>query len=164
MIKLKNKNTLTKLKKEIEKTKNEKYRTRVKTIIKLKESPHKSKKEIAEELMISNFSLFSWLKIYNEKGLNGLKIKKTGRPQGKNKWDKAFFEDLVKEINKSDKFWTLKLMQEWLKKEKEVEIPSQSIWYRITQLGYSHKSSRPFPYKGDREKQEEFKKMEYWTK
>ena len=43
------------------------------------------------------------------------------------------------------------------RKEKK-DIPERTLWYRITQIGYSNKSSRRYPYKGDKEKQEAFKK------
>jgi hypothetical protein len=49
-------------------------------------------------------------------------------------------------------------MQKWIYEEEKKDIPESTLCYRITQIGYSNKSSRPYPYKGDKEKQETFKK------
>jgi len=157
MIILKNKDSIADLKKEIKKTKDEKYKTKLRAIIKIKEK-NKKRKEIVNELVISFESLTSWVKKYNKEGKEGLKTNKGGRPKGSTNWDDKVFKKLTKEIDKSEQYWSLKLMREWLSENEKSDIPLTTIWYRVTQLGYSHKSSRPYPYKGNKEKQEKFKK------
>ena len=49
-------------------------------------------------------------------------------------------------------------MQKLIEEKDKVKIPEESIRRKLHKVGYSWKSSRPSPYKGDREKQEEFKK------
>ena len=156
MIQLIHKNTLGVLKKEIKKTKDEKYKTRLKAILSVKSG--RTRKETAEALVVSLKSVTGWVKAYNKDGLRGLKSKKTGRPKGKVEWDAAIFEKLAKAIDKSKQYWSIPLMQQWLREEEKKDIPESTLWYRIRQLGYSNKSSRPYPYQGDKEKQEEFKK------
>lgn len=156
MIKLKNKHHLSVLKKQLKKSKDEKYKTRLKAIILIKKG--RTRNETAENLVVSLKSLTEWIKTYNESGYLGLRSKKTGRPKGKTKWDSGIFERLTKEIDKSERYWSVPIMRDWLEKEEKKIIPESTIWYRVIQIGYSHKSSRPYPYKGDKEKQERFKK------
>ena len=153
---LKNKDTIKELKEEVKKTNDEKYKTRLKAIILLKKK--QKLHEVSDSLVVSMRSISRWVKIYNKSGKKGLKTKKAGRPKGKKKWDDKIFKKLTKEINKADRYWSVRLMTDWMKKNEEVEIPESTMWYKITQLGYSNKSSRPYPYKGDKEKQKEFKK------
>ena len=49
-------------------------------------------------------------------------------------------------------------MQKLIEEKDKVKIPEESIRRKLHKVGYLWKSSRPNPYKGDREKQEEFKK------
>jgi transposase len=57
-------------------------------------------------------------------------------------------------------------MQEWIKENYDKNIPSSTIEYNLHKANYSWKSNRPSPYKGDEEKQKEFKKKELrrWLK
>ena len=156
MIRLINKNTVGILKKEVKETKDEKYKTRLKAILLIKNG--KTRKETAGALVVSLKSVTGWVKAYNKDGLHGLKSKKTGRPKGKVEWDAAIFERLAKEIDKGRQYWSIPLMQKWIQEEEKKDIPESTLWYRMTQIGYSNKSSRPYPYKGDKEQQEAFKK------
>jgi len=156
MMQLINKNTPRVLSGEIKKTKDEKYKTRLKAILLVKNG--KTRKETAGALAVSLKSVTGWVKTYNKDGLRGLKSKKTGRPKGKVEWDAAILERLAKEIDKSNQYWSIPLMQRWIREEEKKDIPESTLWYRITQIGYSNKSSRPYPYRGDKEKQEAFKK------
>jgi transposase len=156
MIQLIYKHTPRVLSWEIKRTKDEKYKTRLKAILLIKNG--KTRKETADALVVSLKSVTEWVKTYNKEGLRGLKSKKTGRPKGKVEWDAEIFKKLAREIDKGRQYWSIPLMQKWIYEEEKKDIPESTLWYRITQIGYSNKSSRPFPYKGDREKQEEFKK------
>jgi len=47
-----------------------------------------------------------------------------------------------------------------------VQVPDETMRMRVKRAGYSYKSNRPSPYKGDEELQEEFKKTvsKMWSK
>ena len=49
-------------------------------------------------------------------------------------------------------------MQKFIEDIHKVKILEESIRIILHKYGYSWKTSRPSPYKGDKEKQEEFKK------
>ena len=113
--------------------------------------------EIVERLTVDAGSVTLWIQRYNEKGTAALVTNKGGRPEGNPVWDQSIFDDLAKEIDKGG-YWSIPRMQEWLTKEKKKDIPEQTVWYRMNQLKYSYKSSRPSPIGGSTEKRESFKK------
>jgi transposase len=110
-----------------------------------------------ERLTVDASSVTEWIHRYNEKGTDALVSNKGGRPEGNPKWDQSIFDDLAKEIDKGG-YWSVPRMQAWLKKHKNKEIPEQTVWYRMDQLKYSYKSSRPSPIGGSVEKRDAFKK------
>lgn len=130
-------------------------KTRIRAIIKLVEGSTKT--EVAHDLTIGRTSLIEWVKYYNNGGVDALIFSKGGRPEGNPKWDKEPFDALAQEIDKGG-YWSIPRMQEWLKQKYKKDIPEQTVWYRMDTLGYSYKSARPHPVKGDRERQETFKK------
>jgi transposase len=137
-------------------TSDEKYKTKLRAILLLHQGQSQTK--VAETLVMSRRSIHSWIAAYNQFGLNALKTKTPGRTKGQTFWDAAPFERLVKEIDKHDRYWSIPLMVKWLQDNEKLTIPESTVWYRVTQIGYSHKSSRPHPYQGDPEKQNTFKK------
>ena len=130
-------------------------KTRIRAIIKLCEG--KTKTAVAEELTIGRTVLIEWVKLYNAGGISALALSKGGRKEGNPKWDAAIFISLAKEIDKGG-YWSIPKMQDWLKQKMQSEIPEQTVWYRMDQLGYSYKGARPHPVLGDIERQETFKK------
>ena len=71
-------------------------------------------------------------------------------------------EELVKEIAKQDKYWSIPIMQEWIQNHYKKAVPEQTVWYRMNKMNrMSYKSSRPHPYLGDKAKQDNFKKKGY---
>ena len=117
----------------------------------------KRRYDICAQLAVDPKSVTTWVGRYNEKGTDGLHSNKGGRPKGNPKWGAAPFEALAKEIDKGG-YWSIPRMQEWLAEHFKLSIPEQTVWYRMNRLNYSYKSARPHPAKGDREKQEAFKK------
>ena len=105
---------------------------------------------------ISRVTYVKWIRRYNEEGINGLKTKKS--TERKEKWDNNLFKELFEELDKNKGFWTTKKMQKFIEEKHNVKIPEESIRRRLHKYRYSWKTSRPSPYKGDKEKQEEFKK------
>lgn len=141
---------------EIKTTQDEPYKTRLRTLLLIHRG--KSQQEISETLVLSVRSIRNWIHAYNKNEKAGLKTKPSGRPKGRMKWENTPFENLTKAINANSQYWSVRLMTEWLAENEKIIVPESTVWYRITQIGYSHKSSRPYPYKGDPQKQEAFKK------
>jgi len=153
-IELKNHNSIEELRRELRYAKDGRYSLRLQCIILKKEG--RKPKEIQEILLISRVTYGKWIRQYNEEGLDGLRSKKpTGR---KEKWDNNLFKELFEELDKNKGFWTIKKMQKFIEEKHNVKIPEESIRRRLHKYGYSWKTSRPSPYKGDKGKQEEFKK------
>ncbi len=147
--------TVEALRTEMRTVSDEAYKTRLKAILLAKQG--KKRCEIVAQLTVNPGSVTRWLKRYNEKGTAGLVSNKGGRPNGNPKWDALIFDDLAAEIDKGG-YWSIPRMQEWLTKYKEVNIPEQTVWYRMDKLNYSYKSARPHPVQGNKDKQETFKK------
>jgi len=145
------------LKKIIRDTKDGRYRLRVQTILYVMQN--KSTQEIHKQLMVSTYSIFNWLNIYNKEGLEGLRnITKGGRKEGNPKWDDAIFKALFKKLDQMEEYWSVPKMRVWIEKEFNVSIPERTIRHRLKVGRYSFKSSRPNPYKGDPNLQAAFKK------
>jgi len=126
----------------------------------------KKRYEISEQLTVDEKSVTTWVQKYNKKGTDGLVSNLGGRPEGNPKWDGSIFKDLAKEIDKGG-YWSIPRMQKWLQENLKKEIPEQTVWYRMDQLNYSYKSSRPSPIGGDKEKQDVFKKgasYHFWSR
>jgi transposase len=159
-ISLRNHNTIRELERFLKKKNDdEKQKTRVRAIMSIKQGT--LKQDVAKQLVIHVDTVTDWVKWYNEKGITGLKTKKGGRKEGNPKWNTDVFTELIKEIDKQEKYWSIALMMDWVKARYKKDIPSQTIWYHLDKLEYSYKSSRPHPYLGDKEKQESFKKRAY---
>jgi len=59
-----------------------------------------------------------------------------------------------------DEYWSVPKMQKLVEELHGIVVPYETMRLRIRKAGYSYKSNRPSPYKGDLELQEEFKKMQ----
>ncbi len=145
------------LREKLHNASDEAYKTRLKAILLIKKG--KKRFEIVDQLTVDAKSVTTWLAKYNEHGSEALVSNKGGRPGGNPKWDAVIFEDLAKEIDKGG-YWSIPRMQEWLTKHKHVDIPEQTVWYRMDQLNYSYKGARPHPVQGNKEKQDDFKKTD----
>lgn len=152
-------NTLEELEQEIKTTRDGRYRLRLQTIHLVMQKLHSQ--EIRSQLMISNPSLFKWVKWYNEKGLEGIrKVSLGGRPEGNPKWDNSIFTALFAKLDLMEEFFSIPKMQTWIEETYGVNIPERTIHHRLKVNGYTFKSSRPNPYKGDPNLQAAFKKTE----
>ena len=129
---------------------------RLRAIINIKKG--KLIKQVAEELSVSRKSVGVWRAAYNEKGVKGLVSNKGGRIEGNPKWDTEIFDALGNNIKIAGGYWSVPKMQGWIKDTFKKTIPLQTIWYNVIVLGFSYKSARHHPYKGDKERQESFKK------
>jgi transposase len=129
---------------------------KLRALINLKKG--KAVKDVAEDLLVSRQSLSEWQRRYNTEGIAGLQTNKGGRPEGNPTWDTSIFTALTTHVTETGGYWSVPLMQQWIQKQYTKTIPLQTIWYHLCLLEFSYKSARPHPYKGDRERQEAFKK------
>ena len=144
------------LKSHLQVTQSQGEKVRVRAIIKIGQG--KQIQTIASELMVSRRSISTWSKRFYAQGVVGLQDNKGGRKEGNPKWDTEIFTMLIKEIDTQEKYWSIPVMMQWIKRKYNLDIPEQTVWYHIDKLGYSYKSSRPHPHLGNKEKQEAFKK------
>ena len=147
--------SLARLKRTAKTTSDPALKVRIMSVILRKQG--KTPQEIAALLVMTDRSINGWMRKYNEGGLSALATKPSGRPEGNPKWDADIFNDLITEIDKGG-YWSIPRMQDWIARHHGVNIPEQTVWYRIDQLNYSYKSARPHPAQGSRQKQESFKK------
>ena len=155
-IHLKNKHTIAQLQSAVKTSKDESQKTRLRALIQLKKGHTRT--ATAKEFVIDRKTLLFWIKTYNKEGVRALIMSKGGRPEGNPIWDKKIFNDLLKEVEKSKKCWSMPLMQEWIRKHKKKEIPESTIWYHLQLSGFTYTSLRPHPHKGDKKAQKAFKK------
>ncbi len=148
--------SIASLRQTIKESGDEAQKARLRAIINLKEGA--TRVEVAKRFVVDTDSLTAWVKAYNKGGTAALKMSKGGRPEGNPKWDTKIFDALAKEIDKGGRYWSVPLMQQWIKEHFKKDVPGNTVWYHVTNLDYSYKSARPHPYKGDALKQEAFKK------
>ena len=150
-------NTIDELKKEIKRTEPNRYKIRLQTI--LLSMQRTFYKDILKTLSISSRSYYSWIYRYNKGGLKSLKhYSKGGRPKGSSKYNSQIFIKLFKELDTMQEYWSIIKMQKFIYDTHSVSIPNETLRKIVKRAGYSYKSNRPSPYKGDKEKQETFKK------
>ena len=163
-ISIRNHNSIEELKEAARKTRDSAERQRINAIVKIKEG--KSGLQIAEMLLVSRKAIGNWISSYNANGLKGLKTQKTGRKEGNHKWEAEIFNELAKEIDNTEQYWSVPIMNQWIQENYQQDIPHTTILYHLRKLGYSYTSARPHPYKGNPLLQEEFKKKvsKRWSK
>ncbi len=149
--------TLEEIESEIKSTHDGRYRLRLQAIYLAMQKMHSH--QICSQLMISKQALFKWIKWYNEKELEGIKnVSKGGRDEGNPKWDASIFEALFAKLDLMQEYWSTPKMHVWIEETFKVRIPERTIQHRLKIGGYTFKSSRPNPYKGDPNLQAAFKK------
>jgi transposase len=163
-IELKNHDTEYELLQEIRRTSDGRYQHRLQTILLAKRGM--SSKDIREELLISSATYCKWLKNYNEHGKEILKQHNSGRKGGNPKYDKRIFKELFEKIDLMEEYWSVIKMQKFIYDKYSITIPNETMRMRAKRAGYSYKSNRPSPYKGDKELQKNLKKTvsPVWSK
>ena len=144
--------------KEIRNSNNGRYQHRLRTILLAKRNV--SSKEIRKEMLISSATYCKWLKLYNEYGKERLKEHNSGRKEGNPKYDEKIFKEVFEKLDAMDEYWSVPKMQKLVYDLHGINVPYETMRMRVKRAGYSYKSNRPSPYKGDKELQEEFKKMD----
>ena len=153
---LSTRDSVTQLRSAVTSCGDEAQKTRIRAIIRLRE--HATRTAVARDFVVDRDTVTNWIAAYNAGGVPALAMGKGGRPEGNPKWDTAIFDDLIKEIDKGGRYWSVPLMQEWITEKHKKVIPENTVWYHVTGLDYTYKSARPHPMKGDPVKQEAFKK------
>ncbi len=144
--------------KEIRNSNDGRYQHRLRTILLAKRKV--LSRDIRKELLISSATYCKWLKLYNEYGKERLKQHNSGRKGGNPKYDKKIFEEVFEKLDAMDEYWSVPKMQKLVYELHEINVPYETMRMRVKRAGYSYKSNRPSPYKGDKELQEVFKKMD----
>ncbi len=163
-IQLKNHDTEDELLQEIRKSTNGRYQHRLRTILLAKRGL--VAKVIQAELLISSATYCKWLKNYNEHGKDILQQHNSGRKDGNPRYEEKIFKELFEKIDLMEEYWSVIKMQKFVKELHDIHVPSETMRMRVKRAGYSYKSNRPSPYKGDEELQKNLKKMvsQVWSK
>jgi len=163
-IQLKNHDTEIELLQEIRKSNNGRYQHRLRTILLAKRGL--TAKAIQAELLISSATYCKWLKNYNEHGKDILQQFNSGRKGGNPRYDKKIFKELFEKIDLMEEYWSVIKMQKFIYDKYSIKIPNETMRMRAKRAGYSYKSNRPSPYKGDEELQKILKKTvsQVWSK
>jgi len=158
-IKIKEHETIEELKKEIRESVDGRYQLRLRTILLAREG--NSYKTIVDKMLINTATYYKWLHHYNDGGCQALKnIKITGRKEGNPKYDAKIFTEVFEKLDAMDEYWSIPKMQKFVEEKHGIKVPYETMRMRVKRAGYSYKSNRPSPYKGDEELQAEFKKMQ----
>jgi len=163
-IQLKNHDTEDELLQEIRSTKNGRYQHRLRTILLVKRGM--TSKAIREEMLISSATYSKWLKNYNEHGKEILKQHNSGRKDGNPKYEEKIFKEVFEKLDLMEEYWSIPKMQKLVLELHNIQVPDETMRMRVKRAGYSYKSNRPSPYKGDEELQTNFKKVvsQMWSK
>lgn len=114
--------------------------------------------EIQKVLLISRHVYYTWIHKYNNGGMQALKQHNSGRKDGDPKYDDKIFAEVFEKLDLMQEYWSIPKMQKLVLELHEIHVPYETMRMRVKRAGYSYKSNRPSPYKGDEELQEEFKK------
>lgn len=157
-IKIKDLDSEEELLQEIRNSKNGRYQHRLRTIVLAKRNV--LVKDIKKELLISSATYCKWIKLYNEYGKERLKEHHSGRKGGNPKYDEKIFKEVFEKLDAMEEYWSVPKMQKLVYELHSIHVPSETMRMRVKRAGYSYKSNRPSPYKGDKELQETFKKTD----
>jgi transposase len=122
----------------------------------------KSIYETSQLMMKTEYTIREWVKLYKERGLNGLLSIRQGRGRRTTlpKGDEAKFKDTLDELGQSLKGGRLRGVdiQELLQSKFGVEYALSGVYALLERLGYSWITSRSIHPKANPALQEAFKK------
>jgi len=151
-------NTIEELEEEIKSRQPDRYRLRLQVILLAKQGM--SNTEVQKTLLISRHAFYTWIHKYNNGGIRSLMQYHRGRENGNPKYDAKIFAEVFEALDKMDEYWSIPKMQKLVEELHGIKVPYETMRMRVKRAGYSYKSNRPSPYKGDEELQAEFKKMQ----
>jgi transposase len=111
-------------------------------------------KQVAEVLGVSRASIHRWVNLLRTKGVDGLRD--VGKPaRSKLNLDQ---KNIMKQWLEINPMITIKELGIKIRKEFGIKLGKSSIHRTLVSLGFSHITGRQKHHKGDKQKQEEFKK------
>jgi transposase len=155
-IKIAEHNTIEEIENEIKLVLPGRYRLRLQTIFLAKKGMHPN--DIQTILLVSTYAYYDWIHKYNSGGMQALKQHNSGRKEGNPKYDSKIFVELFEKLDLMQEYWSIPKMQKLVLELHKIDVPYETMRMRVKRAGYSYKSNRPSPYKGDEELQKEFKK------
>jgi len=155
-IKITEHNTIDEIEQEIKSTLPGRYRLRLQTIFLAKQGVHRE--EVQKTLLISRHAYYTWIHKYNDKGMEILKEHNSGRKNGNPKYEAKIFKELFEKLDLMEEYWSVIKMQKFVLELHNIDVPNETMRMRVKRAGYSYKSNRPSPYKGDEELQKNLKK------
>ena len=115
--------------------------------------------DVCKIFIISERSLRTWIRKFNEKGIDGLVAQKSsGRPKIISEKETERLKDFVKEPEKTGEVhWTAKKFHGFLREEIGKEISYSSVVRWLHEENFSLKIPRPWPGKQDEDARKAFK-------
>ncbi|DAB30969.1 MAG TPA: hypothetical protein CFH84_01120 [Sulfurimonas sp. UBA12504] len=156
-IKIAEHNPIDEIENEIKNVLPGRYRLRLQTIFLTKKGMHPE--DIQKTLLVSKYAYYAWIHKYNSGGMESLKQHNSGRKDGNPKYDDKIFIEVFEKLELMQEYWSIPKMQKLVLELHKIKVPYETMRMRVKRAGYSYKSNRPSPYKGDKALQEEFKKM-----
>lgn len=144
---------------ELEKLKSGKLAIRLKAIIAASKSPMAN---VTEVLQFDKTTIFRWINNFKNGGIERLKDKPKGHKASK--LNENNLNEIRKWINESRTkngtkiLWTLKKLCYHINKEWNIQISTSSLWKHLNKMKIVLRRPRPIHHKGDKNKQNEFKK------
>ena len=114
--------------------------------------------QVCQALMVSDKSVRNWIKAFNERGADGLIVKKRpGRTVILKGQPAADLTDLIEHPEKVDRtFWTAKAFHGYISLEYQIDCSYQTVVRFFHRQGFSLKVPQPWPDRQDEEKRADF--------
>ena len=111
----------------------------------LKTGEVKSRSAAARRLGVHRNTIASWLELYEEGGLGGLrKVGEPGPDPGQQSIPSEVMEELKKRLSEPEGFGSYKEIQQWLAEEHGLELPYSTV-HRIVRYELEAKPKAPRP-------------------
>ena len=137
-IKLKQRDTVDEWHDKIRRIRDNEHKLKMLVIEKIMANPNISGDEVQTMFFISPATMYSWIKQYNNDGLEGLKKgneKKRGSGKGNKKVDDEVYLVLKEAIaNNPDKKWTGIEKEAYIKEQFGIMVSEQAIAYRMKKI------------------------------
>lgn len=110
---------------------------------------------------VTERALRKWISDFNEKGIEGLIVRKrSGRPRSIPKQKaKTLKEDIENPQKSGREFWTAKAFHGYLKEQYQIDCSYTTVLRFFHEQGFTLKVPRPWPDRQDEKKREEFKAL-----
>ena len=117
--------------------------------------------QVCQALLVSERSLRSWVKSFNERGVDGLIVqKRPGRTAILNGEQAAEFARLIAEPEKAERtFWTAKAFHGFLSETYQVECSYETVVRFFHRQGFALKVPQPWPDRQDEAQREAFRQQ-----